>query len=168
MAIFKRAVDTGAPNVAPPPKADPSRPARSGNEYVIGSTLVIKGELSAAEDLIIEGQVEGTIAHHKRHLTVGEKGRVKGDIHANSVIVLGQLVGNIHSDGMVSLAKSANVVGNISCARLAVDDGAKIKGNINMAEPPKVKAPVEPARARVVSQKKPQKVAGRTAKPSVY
>ena len=116
------------------PRVETMPPVRFQNVSVIGPTLVIKGELSADEDLVIEGQIEGMIAHHKKHLTVGEQGRVKGDIHAHSVFILGQLVGDIYSEGMVSLAKGADVQGNISCARIAVEDGAKWRGKNDMLE----------------------------------
>jgi hypothetical protein len=89
MAMFKRADADGGPDVASPPKIGEARPIRSKNVSVIGPTLVFKGELSADEDLVIEGDIEGTIAHHKKHLTIGKQGRVKADIHASSVIVKG-------------------------------------------------------------------------------
>ncbi len=144
MAMFKKTVDEDGlhtrsddddwPNIDPTPRVDTMSPVRFQNVSVIGPTLVIKGELSADEDLVIEGHIDGTIAHHKKHLTVGEQGRVKGDIHAHSVFILGQLVGDIYSEGMVSLAKGADVQGNISCARVAVEDGAKWTGKIIMLE----------------------------------
>ena len=168
MAIFKKSVEDNKPDMPSGPKIGQARPPRSKNVLVIGSTLVIKGELSAAEDLIIEGQIEGTIAHHKRHLTVGAKGRVRADIHASSVIVLGQLVGDIHSDGMVSLAKGADVKGNIFCARLVVEDGAKFIGNITMGEQRKVAVPQEAVQAEAVRTEKPHTAAGHTAKASIY
>jgi len=168
MAIFKKSDDNDRQDITSAAKTGQTRPLRSKNVAVIGSTLVIKGELSANEDLIIEGHIEGTIAHHKKHLTVGENGRVKADIHASSVIVLGQLIGDIHSEGMVSLAKGCDVKGNIFCARLFVEDGARFKGNIDMGEMPKVRVPKEPVQAEPVSTKKPHKVAGHTAKSSVY
>jgi cytoskeletal protein CcmA (bactofilin family) len=102
--------------------------------------MEFKGELSADEDLIIEGLVQGTIKHHNKSLTVGKKGRVKADIHASSVLVLGQLVGDIHSDGTVTLSKGADVVGNIVCGRIAMADGARFKGTIDMEEPRKASA----------------------------
>ena len=142
--MFKKSVDDDMPNIRSDdddrlsfemtPRVDTMPPVRFQNVSVIGPTLVIKGELSADEDLVIEGQIEGTIAHHKKHLTVGEQGRVTGDIHAHSVIVLGQLIGDIHSEGMVSLAKGADVTGNITCVRIAVEDGARWKGKIEMRE----------------------------------
>ena len=169
MAIFKKSGDTNMPKTASAPKTGQTRPLRSKNVAVIGSTLVIKGEISADEDLIIDGHIEGTITHHNKRLTVGENGRVKADIHASSVIVLGQLVGDIHSEGLVSLAKGAEVKGNIHCARLFVEDGARFKGIIDMGESPIVATlPKEPVPAEPVITKTPDKVAGHTAKSSVY
>lgn len=110
-----------------------SQPSRSKNVSVIGPTLVFRGELSADEDLVIEGTIEGTIAHQKKNLTIGKKGRVTADIHASSVLVEGSLNGNIHSDGLVSLAREAIVNGDIQCARLVMADGARFTGKIDMA-----------------------------------
>ncbi len=169
MAIFRKSDDNDRPDIASAPKIGQTQPIRSKKASVIGPTLVIKGELSADEDLIIEGHIEGTIAHHKKHLTVGKQGRVLADIHASSVIVEGQLVGDIHSEGMVSLAKGADVKGNIFCARLVMEDGARFKGNIDMGEPPKVaEVPKVPEQAEPVRTEKPRTVAGHTAKSSVY
>ncbi|MCZ6717190.1 MAG: polymer-forming cytoskeletal protein, partial [Gammaproteobacteria bacterium] len=97
MGIFNVSDENERPDIASVPRIGETRPVQSKNVSVIGPTMVFKGELSADEDLIIEGQIEGTIAHHEKHLTVGKQGRVKADIHASSVIVLGQLVGDIHS-----------------------------------------------------------------------
>jgi len=168
MAIFKKSHNDDRLDIVSPPKIAQTRSVRTKKVSVIGSTMVIKGELSADEDLIIEGQIEGTIAHHKKRLTVGEKGRVKADIHASSVIVLGQLIGDIYSEGMVSLAKGADVKGNIFCTRLFVEDGARFKGNIDMGEPPKVSVPKEPEQAEPGRTEKPRTVAGHSAKSSLY
>jgi len=135
MAIFSKSDDNDFQNLASVSKTSTSPSTRSNNVSVIGPTMEFKGDLSADEDLIIEGLIEGTITHHKKHLTVGAKGRVKADIHASSVIVLGQLVGNIHSEGMVSLAKGADVTGNITCGRILMEDGARFRGKIDMEEP---------------------------------
>lgn len=157
MAMFKKADDEQRLDIASPPKIGQARPIRSKNVSVIGPTLVFKGELSADEDLVIEGHIEGTIAHHKKHLTVGKQGRVKADIHASSVIVEGQLVGDIHSEGIVSLADGADVRGNIYCSRIVMQDGARFKGRIDMGEPPKVKVPPEPKEAKEPVQAQPIK-----------
>ena len=168
MAMFKKSDDNNRPTLASPPRIGQT-PIRSKNVYVIGPTLVFKGELSADEDLFIEGRIEGTIAHHKMNLTVGKQGRVKADIDATSVFIEGQLVGDIRSDGRVSLAKGAEVKGNIFCARLVMEDGARFEGKIDMGEPPKVTVvSKEPVQAEPVRTDKPSKVAGQAAKSSVY
>ena len=158
MAMFKKADNDDRLDIASSSRIGQTRPIRSKNVYVIGPTLVFKGELSADEDLIIEGRIEGTIAHHKMNLTVGKQGRVKADIDATSVIIEGQLVGDIRSDGIVTLAKGADVEGNIFCARIVMEDGARFKGKIDMGEPPKVTVPKEPVQAEPVRTEKPRKV----------
>jgi cytoskeletal protein CcmA (bactofilin family) len=139
MAIFSKTDNEDQPEIAMEPRTSRA-PAVNNNKSVIGSSLVFKGEFSADEDLIIEGQIEGSIAHHKKHLTIGKQGRVKADIHAASVIVLGKLVGDIHSDGTVSLAKGCDVEGNIYCARVVLEDGARFKGEIDMGDRAKIAA----------------------------
>ncbi len=174
MGIFNMSDENDRRESAAVPRIGQTQPVQSKNVSVIGPTVVFKGELSADEDLIIEGQVEGTIAHHKKHLTVGRQGRVKADIHASSVIVLGQVVGNIHSEGVVSLAKGAEVTGDISCGRISMEDGARFKGKIDMGTTVKVavvetetaatkESPVVEAVRKEISPK----VAGQTAKSSV-
>ncbi len=157
MAMFRKADDDGKPDIASPPRIGQTRPIRSKNVSVIGPTLVFKGELSADEDLVIEGRIEGTIAHHKKHLTVGKNGRVKADIHASSVIIEGQLDGDIHSEGIVSLASSAEVRGNIYCSRIVMEDGARFKGRIDMGESPKVQAAEEPKEMKEAVRAEPIK-----------
>ncbi len=130
--------------ISPPLRLGEPQPIRSKNVSVIGPTLVFKGELSADEDLVIEGTIEGTIAHHKKNLTIGAKGRVKADIHASSVLVEGQLDGDIHSDGLVSLAKGATVNGNINCARLVLQDGARFNGKVVMEKQSPLKIAPKP------------------------
>jgi cytoskeletal protein CcmA (bactofilin family) len=154
MAMFKKSEADRGSDVSSPPKIGEARPIRAKNVSVIGPTLVFKGELSADEDLVIEGNVEGTIAHHKKHLTIGSQGRVKADIHASSVIVEGRLIGDIHSEGVVSLAKGADVFGNIYCARIVMEDGARFKGKIDMGEKSKVIAPKEPVQIDPVKAEK--------------
>ncbi len=170
MALFKKSDgnDRLELDIRSPPIINKAPPRRFKNVSVIGPTLVFKGELSADEDLVIEGRIEGTIAHHKKHLTVGQQGRVKADIHASSVVVLGQLIGDIHSEGMVSLAKTADVKGDIFCGRIVMEDGARFKGMIDMGESPKVAGmPKAPEQAEPGRTEKPRMVAGQSAKASV-
>ena len=121
----------------------PNFEVRTRNVSVIGPTLRIKGELSANEDLIIEGEIEGIIAHQDKNLTVGKSGTVRADIHAKQVEILGRVDGDIRGDDLVKLAKTADVQGNIQCARISMEDGALFTGTITMEKPaakPAIKA----------------------------
>jgi len=130
--MFKKTQTEENPTVANQPAATDPVMVRTRSVSVIGPTLVFKGELSADEDLVIQGTIEGTIAHHKKNLTVGKEGRVKADINAASVVIEGHVEGDIHGDDFVELAKSAVVTGNIFCGRIKMADGARFNGSIEM------------------------------------
>lgn len=126
---------------------------RKRSVSVIGPTLIFKGELSANEDLIIEGQIEGTIAHQDKNLTVGKNGRVNADIHAQIVEIQGEVHGDIRGDQLVKLTSSAVVNGNIHCGRICMEDGAIFSGTIRMErkEESKPKAQLQVAENAVTS-----------------
>jgi cytoskeletal protein CcmA (bactofilin family) len=138
-AMFGKTTEEDRPSRASAPRIGEAQPIRAKNVSVIGPTLVFRGELSADEDLVIEGTIEGKIAHHEKNLTIGRQGRVTADIHASVVIVEGELNGDIHSDGLVSLAKDSTVNGNIYCARLVMQDGARFNGSVEMTAPSPVR-----------------------------
>jgi cytoskeletal protein CcmA (bactofilin family) len=132
--MFKKTEDTSAsPAASASARGGPAASTARGTS-VIGPTLVFKGELSADEDLIIEGKIEGTIAHHKKNLTVGKQGRVKADIHASRVTIEGSVDGDIHGDEIVLLAPTAHVNGNIFAPRIKIDDGATFNGKVQMGQ----------------------------------
>jgi len=127
----------------------PTRPSAgsSGTASVIGPTLSFVGELSAQEDLIIEGKIEGTIKHQKRNLTVGKQGRVKADIHAMKVIIEGTVEGDVRGDELVLLAKGSKLTGNISSPRVSMEDGAIFKGKMSVGtDAPDISVAPEPKR----------------------
>jgi len=98
----------------------------------IGKSVFIKGELSGSEDLYVDGQVEGSIALKGNSLTVGPNGQVKGSIEAKSAVVQGKVEGNIQASERVELRKSANVTGDIGTQRIAIEEGAFLKGKIEV------------------------------------
>jgi len=139
--------------------AVPSSPdVRRRKTSVIGPTLKFRGELSANEDLIIEGEIEGTIAHQDKNLTVGKEGRVKANIDARTVEIYGKVEGDIRGEDIVKLAKSAEVKGNIYCARIVMDDGAQFSGRIDMTQ--KKKAPGKPTSLPITEAAKHVESAG--------
>ena len=105
---------------------------RPKNVSVLGSSLVFRGELSADEEILIQGTVEGTIAHHKKNVTIGKQGRVNALIHANSVTIQGQVTGDIHVDEYIVLAEGSEVTGNVYCPRITMEGGARFNGTIQM------------------------------------
>jgi cytoskeletal protein CcmA (bactofilin family) len=103
-----------------------------GETTLIGTSIVIKGELSCGEDLYIDGQVEGTIDPKGNRLTIGPHGRVKANVIACSVVVQGKLDGNVQASDLVNLKKSAVVTGDIAARRISIDEGAYFKGRVNI------------------------------------
>lgn len=101
------------------------------NPFVIGRGITIKGNVSGAEDLVIEGTVEGHISM-KNHLTIMESGSIQADISTLSLEVHGRVSGNIDADDMVSLSAESNVVADIRAPRVVIEDGARFKGRIEM------------------------------------
>ena len=99
---------------------------------VLGSTLVFKGELSADEEILIEGTVTGTIAHHSKNVIVGKQGRVTALVHAHSVTIHGHVEGDIHGDALVVLTDGCEVNGNIFCPSIVMEEGARFNGTIQM------------------------------------
>jgi cytoskeletal protein CcmA (bactofilin family) len=146
--MFKKAHEDDPSPFTSQPAVGDTATVRTRSVSVIGPTLVFKGELSADEDLVIQGTIEGTIAHHKKNLTVGKEGRVKADIHAASVAIEGHVDGDIHGDDYVELAKSAVVRGNIFCSRIKMADGARFNGSVEMGNPTKLSVADDPASAR--------------------
>lgn len=125
-----------------PVRAKSARPAQTHAPAVIGPSIRIHGELTGEEDLVIEGQVDGTIHLEKHNLTIGGNGRVKANIQANGVIVEGQLEGDIAGTEKVVIRRTGNMRGNIVAPRVTLEDGAMFKGSIEME--PEVRRAAEP------------------------
>ena len=98
----------------------------------IGKSVVIKGELSGSEDLYLDGKVEGSISLKGNSLTVGPNGQVKASIEAKGVVVQGKLDGNIQASDRVDLRKSAVVNGDIATQRISIEEGAFLKGKVEI------------------------------------
>jgi len=125
---LSRAVSQGAALMETLKAPDTAR----GEMTRIGKSVVIKGELSCSEDLYIDGQVEGTIDPKGNHLTIGPNGSVKANVIARSVIVQGKLEGTIHASDRVDLKQSGIVVGDITTQRISIEEGAHLKGSVNI------------------------------------
>jgi cytoskeletal protein CcmA (bactofilin family) len=98
----------------------------------IGKSVVIKGELSGSEDLYVDGRVEGSITLKGNSLTVGPNGQVKASIESKAIVVQGKLEGNVQASDRVELRKSAVVTGDISTQRISIEEGAYLKGKVDI------------------------------------
>ncbi|MCH7866186.1 MAG: polymer-forming cytoskeletal protein [Myxococcales bacterium] len=102
----------------------------------IGKSIVIKGDLSGDEDLIIEGKVDGRVQLPNNEITIGAEGRITADIEAKSIIVIGQTAGNLTASQRVEVQASAIVEGDISAPKLLIQEGAVVNGGISMTKTP--------------------------------
>ena len=102
----------------------------------IGKSVVIKGELNGSEDLTVEGQVEGKIELRQHALTIGPNGRIKAHVFAKSVIVLGEVTGNITATERINIRDNGSVDGNLIAPRVAIAEGAHFRGSIDMQRTP--------------------------------
>jgi len=98
----------------------------------IGQSIHIKGELTGNEDLTIEGKVEGKVFLKDHNLTVGANGKIVAEVQAKTVMVLGEVTGNITADDKVEVAATGTMRGDIQAPRVVLADGAKFKGAIDM------------------------------------
>ena len=98
----------------------------------IGKTVVIRGELKGSEDLVVDGQLEGTINLSEGRLTIGQNANVAADLNAREVLVLGKLRGNIVASGRVELRAGSVVEGDVKASRLAVEDNAVFRGKVDL------------------------------------
>jgi cytoskeletal protein CcmA (bactofilin family) len=116
----------------PTPKL--TNPSAAGSpQTLLGRTVVVQGQLSSGEDLLIEGQFEGNINLDDHCLTVGTEGHVKAEIHARQVVVLGSVAGNLAASEKIDIRRTGHVVGDLVAATVAIEEGAYFKGSIDIA-----------------------------------
>ena len=148
-----------APTAVPPSaevvrtQSAPSEPQRGMERTTvnIGKSVVIKGELSGSEDLTIEGQVDGKIELRQNILTIGPNGKIKAQVFAKSVVILGEVTGNVTASEKVDIRDNGSVDGDIAAPRVAIAEGAHFRGSIDMqragatAKPAEKKDEAKPA-----------------------
>ncbi len=150
---------TGTPVAAPPVVAPAAAPVAQGAEVEarrhmdlrdvvnIGKSVVIKGELNGSEDLTIEGHVEGKIELREHVLTIGPHGRIKAEIFAKSVVVLGKVTGNVTASEKVDIRDKGSVDGDIVAPRVAIAEGAHFRGSVDMQRKAETKPEAKPVAA---------------------
>jgi len=140
--------------------SNPYNTGKDAKASVLGPTLTFKGELTAKEDLLIQGKIEGTI-NHSSNLTIGEEGQVKADVKAEFIEVEGKVRGDLKGSKSVVVKDSANVEGNIYSPTVTLLEGSTFNGRIDMTgkEPAMSKSPE-------VAEEKPSEQAPTSARAS--
>jgi cytoskeletal protein CcmA (bactofilin family) len=107
-------------------------PVGSGGASTISAGLKIKGEITGTSDLTIEGETQGKVRLVNGRVTVGASGRVTADIEARDIVVNGKVQGNLKASESVRLGPASHVEGSILTPRIGIDDGARLRGNVEM------------------------------------
>jgi cytoskeletal protein CcmA (bactofilin family) len=130
--------------------AEATSPVGTGAKNVpnIGRSVVIKGELTGSEDLIIDGRVDGTINLRQHRLTVGPGGKIKAEVSAKAVVVLGQVDGNITASERIEIREEGSVEGDVSAPVVGMAEGAHFRGSIDMRQPDQAAEAPPPARPK--------------------
>jgi len=155
----------GEPSMTKSPSTSPSTPAApAGRSAVIGPGIVIEGNISGTDNLLIEGKVKGHIQLLANEVTVGQSGDVNADVSAKVIRVAGKVRGDLAGKEKVIISSTGNVQGNIVAPRMSLEDGAVFKGSIDMdpgespaakAVPAAEQAAVKPAAGAEVAAKGP-------------
>jgi len=130
------------PPAPPPPGLNPTPPPiTAGDQATIGKGLLVKGEITGSESLYIDGKVEGSINLPGNRVTVGRNGQVAASITAREIVVLGKIRGNVSATDRVDIRAEGSLSGDVSAARISIEDGAFFKGGIDIRKPEPKAAP---------------------------
>jgi cytoskeletal protein CcmA (bactofilin family) len=105
------------------------------NIATIGKSVSVKGQIHSREELLVDGEVEGTIELVEHRLTIGPNGNVHAGIKAREIVILGSVHGNVEVTDKIDIRKDAKLVGDIKTARIIIEDGAYFKGSIDIVKP---------------------------------
>jgi cytoskeletal protein CcmA (bactofilin family) len=143
---------------SPTPYTPPKNITGSMEQATIGRSVVIKGDISGSESLYIDGRVEGTINFTDSRVTIGRNAVIVANVSAKEVVVMGTVTGNIHCSDRLDIRSEATVTGDVVTPRVCIEDGALVKGSVEVRtekrqaaqahnEKPQVQAkPAEPAK----------------------
>lgn len=108
---------------------------RVASSAVIGKSVVIKGQIYSREDLVIDGEVEGSVEANENKIVVGPNGRVNAGVKAREVVVHGSIKGNVEAGEKIDIRREAKLVGDIKTQRIVIEDGAYFKGSVDIQRP---------------------------------
>ena len=123
--------NTPQPMAAPPPMQMPTVVRPAAPTAAIGASMQIKGEIRSCEEMLVDGDVEGSM-ESESSLTVGRNGKIKANIKAREVVIFGSVRGDVEVVEKIAIREQGSLIGNIKCAGISIDDGAYFKGSIDI------------------------------------
>lgn len=154
---------------SPPPAS--SNLSGSRGQASIGKSLKIKGTITGTEDLYVDGQVEGTIRLEENSLTIGPNGAVDADVFAKDIVIEGKVTGNVNAGDRIDIRKTGSLSGDLSAARIVIEDGAVFRGSVDIVKPepapaPKAAVSAAPIVKPPVAEKSPEASAAAAGAPA--
>jgi cytoskeletal protein CcmA (bactofilin family) len=128
------------PNEARQPSTVPA-----ATQALLAKGIVFSGEITGSESIYIDGKIEGSINLPRSRVTVGPTGEVEASVNAHEIVVMGRVRGNIHAFDRIDIRAEGSVTGDVTGARVSIEDGAFFKGGID------IRKPVKPARSGSVA-----------------
>jgi len=104
-------------------------------QVTIGKSMVVKGEITGAESIYIDGRVEGCISLAGNRITIGCHGAVAANINAREIVVLGKVRGNLVASDRVNIRGTGSLIGDVVAQRISIEDGAFFNGDIDIRRP---------------------------------
>jgi len=129
--------------VVPVSPVEPTAAPSNGGSSTISAGLKIRGEITGTADLVIEGDTQGKIRIANGRVTVGSSGRVNADIDAREIVINGIVQGNLKATESVRLGANSHVEGSVLTPRIGIDDGARLRGNVEMTRAGETPAPAQ-------------------------
>ncbi len=126
-------VDAADPATAPGHPRTPPLTAEPGIvTALVGSAVTIQGEIFCQQDLFVDGEVNGTMVLPKHKLTIGPQAKVKADIKAHNVVIVGKVEGKVEASERIELRSKCELTGDVRSPRIMIENGAYIKGSIEV------------------------------------
>jgi cytoskeletal protein CcmA (bactofilin family) len=133
--MWKRDQSVGPPNVSGDQSTEIAAATSRSSENIVmdlGTSVVIKGELSGSEDLTLYGQMEGSVTLPDHTLTIGPHADIQAAISARAVVIMGAVTGNVTAKERIEIGATGSVAGDIDSPRLAVAEGGRLRGHVQM------------------------------------
>ncbi len=152
---------TNAPKFSPSPNTytPPKNVSSSMEQATIGRSVVIKGEVSGAEALYVDGRIEGTVNFADSRVSIGRSGVIVANINAKEVVIMGTVTGNIHCTDRLDIRSEGSLTGDVVTPRICVEDGAVLKGAVEVRAEQHQNEKAQSKQTEAVKPAEPPKVA---------